>query len=146
MRQEYSLRCISVNPLSCLTEKFSGHTFQSMTLGERLKRAREYAGLTQKELEQRSGVLQQMISKVENGYQETSAYIVELAVACGVRPEWLGMGQGEMVDGLYVKNEKIKRAVTIMQEMPDYVLDEAIKSVDSIAKLGKRAQAANENK
>lgn len=97
MSTEYSLSCIAVNTLSCLTPYNQRNIFTSMTLGERLKMAREHAGLTQKELEEKSGVLQQMISKVENGRQDTSAYVVQLAVACGVRPEWLALGQGEMV-------------------------------------------------
>jgi transcriptional regulator with XRE-family HTH domain len=97
MAQEYSLSCIDVNTQSCLTSYNCRNILTSMTLGERLKTAREFAGLTQKDLEQKSGVLQQMISKIENGKQETSAYVVQLAVACGVRPEWLALGQGEMV-------------------------------------------------
>jgi transcriptional regulator with XRE-family HTH domain len=97
MTPEYSLSCIDVNTLSCLTPYNQRNNLHDMTLGERLRRAREHAGLTQKELEEKSGVLQQMISKVENGRQETSAYVVQLAIACGVRPEWLALGQGEMV-------------------------------------------------
>lgn len=135
MSEEYSLSCIVVNPLGCLTVNNQRNNFAGMTLAERMKKAREHAGLTQKELQDKSGVPQQMISKIERGYQETSAYIVQLAVACGVRPEWLAMEAGEMIDGLYVEDEKIKKAVLLMQELPGYALDEAIKSIDSVAKL-----------
>jgi transcriptional regulator with XRE-family HTH domain len=143
---EYSLRCIIVNPLGCLTRYTLKNKFHAMTLAERLKSARTHAGLTQKELEEKSGVPQQMISKIENGRQETSAYLVNLAVACGVRPEWLAMDLGEMVDGLYVADEKIKRAVLLMQDLPDYAVDEAIKSIDTVAKLTKLGQEANKKK
>jgi transcriptional regulator with XRE-family HTH domain len=120
MALEYSLSCIDVNTLSCLTENNCRNSLHGMNLGERLKKAREHAGLTQKELEEKSGVLQQMISKIEKGRQDTSAYIVQLAVACGVRPEWLGMGQGEMAAAENDKSEMtydIKQVISQMAAM-----------------------------
>lgn len=82
---------------------------------------------------------QQTISNIESGIQDKSTDVVQLAVGCGVRPEWLGLGTGEMVDGLYVEDEKIKKAVLLMQEMPDYAVDEALKSIDSMSKLSQIA-------
>lgn len=64
---------------------------------ERLKAARQYAGLTQKQLADRSGVPQPNISRIERGGQDSSAHLVGLATACGVRPEWLASGQEPMV-------------------------------------------------
>lgn len=65
-----------------------------MNFGERLRHAREQiAHLTQKELETASGVSQKTISKLELGNQEGSTYVVQLALACGVRPEWLAIGE-----------------------------------------------------
>lgn len=106
-----------------------------MNLGDRLKQARKHAKLSQAALADKTGVTQQTISNIEQGIQDKSTDIVQFAIACGVRPEWLAIGQGEMVDGLYVESEKIKRAVVLMQEMPEYALDEAIASINSMAKL-----------
>jgi transcriptional regulator with XRE-family HTH domain len=103
-----------------------------MTLADRLKLARKHAKLSQPQLQELSGVPQQTISNIERGIQDKSTDIVPLAIACGVRPEWLAMERGDMTDGM---NEKIRIAVTLMQEMPEYALDEAIKSVDTVAKL-----------
>lgn len=66
------------------------------TLASRLKKARNYARLTQAQLSERSGVKQQMISKLELGQSFETSKLVELAIACGVRPEWLATEQGEM--------------------------------------------------
>lgn len=145
MRQEYSLRCIPVNPFRCLTKKYIAPNLRRMTLGERLKKAREHAGLTQKQLEEKSGVPQQMISKIENGYQKRCSYIVELADACGVRPQWLQMGKGEMTEMPYSNNNKVQTIFTIAQTLPDYALDEAIKSVSSIKELIEMAEAHKTN-
>jgi transcriptional regulator with XRE-family HTH domain len=112
----------------------------SMKFSERLKLARKHADLSQEELADAIGVTQGLISKIERGDQEESAYVVKMARICGVRPEWLDDGSGEMTDGLYVESEKIKKAVLLMQELPEYALDEAIKGLDSVSKLSKMAK------
>jgi len=66
-------------------------------LGERLREARDLAGLSQKQLEARSGLSQKTISKIEIGKQDKSTQVLRLAQACGVRVEWLASGEGPMV-------------------------------------------------
>lgn len=69
-----------------------------MNFSERLRFARkEIAKISQKELEARSGVRQQIISRLEQGVQDETPQVVQLAIACGVRPEWLAMAQGDPV-------------------------------------------------
>ena len=67
-----------------------------MSLGERLRKARAHANLTQKQLEAKSGVSQKTISKIERGDQDASTQVVQLASACGVNSAWLATGKGEM--------------------------------------------------
>lgn len=69
-------------------------------LAERLKQARLHADLTQDELSAKSGVTQATISKIELGKSESTTFAVQLAVACGVRAEWLALGLGKMQEGL----------------------------------------------
>jgi transcriptional regulator with XRE-family HTH domain len=113
-----------------------------MNLGERIALARKHAKLTQPALaEKLNGLMtQQNISLLERGVIKGTEYIVQIAMVCGVRPEWLATGQGEMTDGLYVEDIRIKKAVLLMQELPDYALDEAIKGLDSVSKLSKMAK------
>lgn len=70
------------------------------TLGERLFLARQHAKLTQQELSAKSGVTQAAISKIELGKNKTdnTSFGVQLAVACGVRAEWLVLNSGQMLD------------------------------------------------
>lgn len=142
MRTQYAHSSILVNTLSCLTQNNYRCNYSDMTLGERLRIARKYAGLTQSELENKSKVPQQTISKIERGDADTSAFVVQLAVACGVRPEWLAMEEGEMVGEFYVRDERLKHALLIMQEMPEYAVDDAIKELDQMSQLIKKATAA----
>lgn len=113
-----------------------------MTLGDRLKAARRHAKLhTQEQLAKKSGVSQQTISKIERGMVDSSGFVVHLAKACGVRPEWLAMEDGEMVDGLYVQDEKLKRMLMIAQDLPEYGKDKAIKELVDIAEFIQQARA-----
>lgn len=66
-----------------------------MSIGNRLRQARLDAGLSQFSLAEQSGISQQMISKIERGESSSTTVLVPLAIACGVRPEWLHAGQGK---------------------------------------------------
>jgi transcriptional regulator with XRE-family HTH domain len=98
MPKEYSQSIISVKSQSSLTRYSLGSTFISMEFSERLKLAREAAKLTQEQLAQKSGVKQGTISKIERGDADSSTFTVQLAIACKVRPEWLAMESGPMID------------------------------------------------
>jgi transcriptional regulator with XRE-family HTH domain len=65
--------------------------------GERLFLARTHAKLSQTQLAKAAGVSQGNLGELEwNG--ESSMAVVRIAAACGVRPEWLADGKGEMID------------------------------------------------
>lgn len=63
------------------------------TLASRLKQARRMAGLTQKDLAQRVGVSQPVISQLENGQNLQSLHLPAIAKACGVYFEWLASSE-----------------------------------------------------
>lgn len=65
-----------------------------MSLGQRLKQAREKAELSQRGLAKRSGLSQQLISKLENGLVESTTEAFALAEALRVNPLWLATGKG----------------------------------------------------
>ena len=52
------------------------------------------------------GISQQAIQKLESGKAEASRRLTEIAVACGVRPEWLSSESGPMVAKAQVKDEE----------------------------------------
>lgn len=80
-------------------QRYEGaHIKSVMTLSERLKTAREYAGLTQKELADRVGINQAVISNIERGTAGSSKKLPAIARACGVRSDWLTLEAGPMLD------------------------------------------------
>lgn len=62
------------------------------TLGENLKKLRKAKKMTQKELAQKSGVKQSVISDLETGNAKSTGSILELANALGVTAEELKKG------------------------------------------------------
>lgn len=68
------------------------------TLGENLKKIRKAKKMTQKELAQKSGVKQSVISDLETGNAKSTGSILELANALGVTAE-------ELKKGLFDTNE-----------------------------------------
>lgn len=108
-----------------------------MKYGHRLKAAREYAGLTQSGLAERANVgTQESISKLERTDAKGSEFTVQYAMACGVNPVWLATGEGEMAPTLYYTSDpKIIAAAKVMEAMPEYGKDAAVKEVASTAQL-----------
>ena len=68
-----------------------------MNLSERVKQARNHAGLTQKELADKVGIAQTAISQLESGKTQRSTYLFQIADACGVSAVWLAAGVGGMI-------------------------------------------------
>ncbi|WEE38609.1 XRE family transcriptional regulator [Acinetobacter sp. TAC-1] len=62
------------------------------TLGENLKKLRKAKKMTQKELAQKSGVKQSVISELETGIAKSTGSILELASALGITAEELKKG------------------------------------------------------
>lgn len=66
------------------------------TTSERVRQARKHAGLTQRQLADLVGVRQPTLSDLERGESQSSAMLIQIAAACGVNPNWLATGVGEM--------------------------------------------------
>lgn len=66
------------------------------TLSQRLEIAMTAGGFSQASLAEAAGVSQPTVWKIVSGRTQSSAKIVDLAKALGVRPEWLAHGVGDM--------------------------------------------------
>lgn len=81
-----------------------------MNMQQRMAIAREHAGLTQKELADKVYRLsgrkldQAVISNLERGKAGSSKRLPDIARACGVRTDWLTLGQGDMIEGSGIAN------------------------------------------
>jgi len=64
-------------------------------LGSRIRAARKEAGMTQVELAQKVGIAQPTLSNLEKGNYVGTSSMIDIAIALGVRPEWLATGKGD---------------------------------------------------
>ena len=67
------------------------------SLGDRVKKARKHAGLTQAQLAKRVKTSQGAISDIENGRNKESSSLFDIAKITGVSADWLINNQGEML-------------------------------------------------
>ena len=63
------------------------------TLSTRLKYARKKKKLTQQQLAEKVGIKQQAVQRIETNRVHSTSYIVQLAQALNVTPEWLALGE-----------------------------------------------------
>lgn len=68
-----------------------------MSLGTRIRERRKSLGLSQAQLEQKSGISQQMLSKLERGAAFGTTEIAALARALNVCVQWLESGEEPMI-------------------------------------------------
>ncbi|MBU2728800.1 LexA family protein [Acidithiobacillus caldus] len=66
------------------------------TFSDRVRKAREHAGLSQAQLAERVGMSQPGIQKLERG-GSSSKFTAQIASVCGVSGEWLATGKGQML-------------------------------------------------
>ena len=108
-----------------------------MNLGERIALARKHAKLTQPGLAERlSGLMtQQNISLLERGITKGTEYIVQIAMVCEVRPEWLATGQGEMTATINrnYENSPEAKVLIAMQHMDEATKYQLLKISNSLA-------------
>jgi len=117
-----------------------------MDYGERLKLARKHAKMTQEALADASEVKQPSISYLENIKNECtgSEFTARFARVCGVSVDWLSDEIGEMIPEYYrTTDPKIIAVARVMEPMPEYGKDAAVKDVAEVAELIAQAQGGN---
>lgn len=112
-----------------------------MNLSERVKQAREHAGLKQKELADMVGITQTAISQLESGKTQRSTFLVQIAIACKVNTRWLASGTGEMLADEPIDEDFIRRLANlttgglmdIMVDVNDHLAPQLIRTWDDEA-------------
>lgn len=90
------------------------------TVGERLKKARKHAKMTQVDLAKAVDAKQGAISDLENGRNHSSTKLIQMALCTGVNPEWLSTGKGEMLNTEQRSGVSAKNSETILCPVYSY--------------------------
>lgn len=113
------------------------------TLGENLKLIRKTKKMTQKELAQKSGVKQSVISDLETGNAKSTGSILELASALGVTAEELKRGvlsdesrkdkSAKIEDDYYKNLPKLHKIVDKINDLKNKnsLTNDDLKTIDS---------------
>lgn len=94
------------------------------TLSERMKQARIEAGLSQAELAKQLGAGQSTIASIENGRNQSSGRLVEIAQLLQVNPSWLASGQGPRKAGADIDEVKASDQIVVWENLADLPPDE----------------------
>lgn len=142
---QYNHSSTRVNNYSSLTAYDLGYMFGRMKYGERLRKARMHAELTQQELAERikNVCTQENISKLERGDATGSEYTAQFAEACGVRAIWLAAESGDMLSEAYSTNDPdLIEILQVLEDRADYIKKAAVSDVMTICKLAEQSAAA----
>lgn len=92
----------------------------SESLGDRVKKARKHAGLTQVQLAKKVDTSQGAISDIENGRNKESSSLYDIAKATGVSADWLINNHGEMLDKSETPSiEELRAQIAKMQSQSE---------------------------
>lgn len=94
------------------------------TTSARVRQARKHAGLTQRQLADLVGVRQPTLSDLERGESQSSAMLIQIAAACGVNPQWLATGLGEMRGEGSSLESGIEASSAVMMMAPEVSWDQ----------------------
>jgi len=102
-----------------------------LTLSERLKSAREEAGLSQDVAARRSGLTQPSFSAVERGEVQATSFVAEIAATLGVEALWLSCGRGprKRDDTMQVVSHGIAENVITLAQKLVLLPDEKIRAI-----------------
>lgn len=89
-----------------------------MTLQDRLKQAREEAGLKQEEIAEKVGMKQSTYSDLERGKSKGSTLLPQIAFVLGVRPYWLATGKGPKSENEILDQDE-REIVAVWRTLPD---------------------------
>lgn len=125
-----------VNKHACFTQNKPAYIVKDMNYAQRIRAAREHAGLSQKALADAAGISQSNISQLENinSANSGSAFTAQIAHACGVSAIWLATGEGQMLV-TYAIDQRAQHVLQVMEKLPEEFREQAVRTVDSLAEL-----------
>lgn len=118
-----------------------------MTIGARFRQLRNSQEMTQDQIGEICEVTKSMVSQWESDTVVPSTdRLMMLKKKISYSIDWLLTGEGEMSGhGYFVSHPKLIAAVKVMEPLPEYGKDSAIKDLNEIAKLISQAKDGGEN-
>lgn len=113
--------------------------FDKDSLGERLARIRKERGLTQKEVADRTGLIQALVSDYERGRLRLAAdMIVRFAVALGITTDELLRPKGRKTAPPHKISRKVLQRLERIDSLPPYQQRALLTTIDSFLRPSSR--------
>lgn len=120
---------------------------RKMTLAERIVAARLDAELSPEELADKAGCSVDLIRKLELGKRQSTTYMVKIARACKVSPDWLDDETGPMKpEGEYVTDPDLVTLIRLARPLNKIERQMVVKEVDGVVKLAAQLRAEYSDK
>lgn len=103
------------------------------TVADRLRKARESAGLEQRQLADRAGISRATISAAENGSRPARATMRLWAMACGVPLSWIETGRARPTASTLRARQGTLRTARIAAVLSDH--PEALEALEQLERL-----------
>lgn len=124
MAKKSSLKLMAVN-------------FDKESLGQRLARIRKERGLTQKEVAERTGLIQTLVSDYERGRLRLAAdMIVRFAVALGITTDELLQPKVRKTSSPRKISRKVLQRLERIDSLPPYQQRALLTTIDSFLRAG----------
>lgn len=94
------------------------NTFPMTTVGKRIVQARKARGLSRPELADAAKIKYPTLAGLENGDQQTSSFLPQIASALGVNALWLSTGRGPIYPRDATSQpdyQQLSKAITVLQ-------------------------------
>ena len=111
--------------------------FDKETLGQRLARIRKERGLTQKDVAERTGLIQTLVSDYERGRLRLAAdMIVRFAVALGITTDELLQPKERQAAPTRKISRKVLQRLERIESLPPYKQRALLTTIDSFLRVG----------
>lgn len=141
------LPAIGNSMLYMSSNDFDSRYFDLSTLGGRVGHALRESGLQVEAAASRLGINRQAIYQWIDGRTKNikNEYLFGFADITGFSARWIATGEGSQRPPRY-EDRRVQHALRVMESLPDYAIDGAVKELDSIAELIEKASERPEDK
>lgn len=135
--------------------KAGSHTIADMgtdkpelaTMGCRVAYAVRRSGLSVEAIADKIKISKQSIYQWIDGQTKNirNEYLFAFADVTGLNARWIATGEGPETQPRY-EDQRIQHALRVMEALPDYAIDSAIRELDTLAELIEHARADQRGK
>ncbi len=143
VKHALNLRSSILPPMALTIESMESDDLDLSTLGGRVAHVVRSSTSPIEAIAARMGISKQAIYQWIDGRTKNirNEHLFPFADITGFSPRWIATGEGPQKPPRY-DDHRVQHILKVMEVLPDYAIDGAVKEVDTIAELIRQAQSA----